>query len=461
MRSSSVAQLGLQLVGLGLELPRRSPSARLSACSASAASASLRPRPARPPWRGALTSARSRSRSPVARRAPGVELRPPGRPRAGSTPLRASAGLEPSSSVRRRRTSSIRARYRRASAPVRVEPVPAGRGRATCRPPTGARRRRRRRLASRRRAARWSRCSGPNGAGKTTTVETLEGYRRPAAGPGAGARARPGRRPRRARAPRIGVMLQDGRRVPGHPGRSRPCACSPPTTTSPPTPTRCSTGWAWPTGPARRGAASRAASSSACRWRWPWSAGPRSPSSTSPPRASTSAAGPGRARGRRRAARRRGVRRAAHHPRARRGRAHGRPRRDHRPRPAGGRGHPRRAARPGGADEIRFGAAAGLDVAALGARLGARRAARSARASTGRRRRLAGARWPRLTAWLAEHDLPLADLRAGRATPRGRVPPPHRRRATAAPSRPGLRPARDASEADERRCGPRPGSSWR
>ncbi|MBW3548867.1 MAG: ATP-binding cassette domain-containing protein [Actinobacteria bacterium] len=50
---------------------------------------------------------------------------------------------------------------------------------------------------------------GPNGAGKTTTVETLEGYRRPAAG-----RVRVlGLDPvadRRRLAPRIGVMLQQG-----------------------------------------------------------------------------------------------------------------------------------------------------------------------------------------------------------------------------------------------------------
>ncbi|MDA8291366.1 MAG: ABC transporter ATP-binding protein [Actinomycetota bacterium] len=50
---------------------------------------------------------------------------------------------------------------------------------------------------------------GPNGAGKTTTVETLEGYRRPSAG-----RVRVlGLDPvadRRTLAPRIGVMLQDG-----------------------------------------------------------------------------------------------------------------------------------------------------------------------------------------------------------------------------------------------------------
>lgn len=55
---------------------------------------------------------------------------------------------------------------------------------------------------------------GPNGAGKTTTVETLEGYRRP----GAGAARVLGLDPlsqRRALAPRIGVMLQEGGIYPG------------------------------------------------------------------------------------------------------------------------------------------------------------------------------------------------------------------------------------------------------
>lgn len=55
---------------------------------------------------------------------------------------------------------------------------------------------------------------GPNGAGKTTSVETLEGYRRPAAG-----RARVlGLDPvaeHAALAPRIGVMLQEGGLYPG------------------------------------------------------------------------------------------------------------------------------------------------------------------------------------------------------------------------------------------------------
>jgi len=55
---------------------------------------------------------------------------------------------------------------------------------------------------------------GPNGAGKTTTVETLEGYRAPTAG----AVRVLGLDPRRDRAtlmPRIGVMLQTGGVYPG------------------------------------------------------------------------------------------------------------------------------------------------------------------------------------------------------------------------------------------------------
>jgi ABC-2 type transport system ATP-binding protein len=66
-------------------------------------------------------------------------------------------------------------------------------------------------------------------------------------------------------------------------------------------------------------------------------------------------------------------------------------------------------------DEIRFGAPSGLDVASLGVRVGASvvevmpgeyRVAASAAPAT----------VAALTAWLAEHDLPLADLRAGRQT---------------------------------------------
>ena len=62
-------------------------------------------------------------------------------------------------------------------------------------------------------------CSGPNGAGKTTTVETLEGYRRPDAGPVRGARPRPGRATTRPSTRRIGRDAPGRRRGPG---RARP-----------------------------------------------------------------------------------------------------------------------------------------------------------------------------------------------------------------------------------------------
>jgi ABC-2 type transport system ATP-binding protein len=55
---------------------------------------------------------------------------------------------------------------------------------------------------------------GPNGAGKTTTVETLEGYRRPDAGAVRVLGLDPIRDARRLK-PRIGVMLQEGGVYPG------------------------------------------------------------------------------------------------------------------------------------------------------------------------------------------------------------------------------------------------------
>jgi ABC-2 type transport system ATP-binding protein len=69
----------------------------------------------------------------------------------------------------------------------------------------------------------------------------------------------------------------------------------------------------------------------------------------------------------------------------------------------------------GGGDEIRFGAPAGLDVAALTARI-----ALPVVEATPGEYVVTGAPVPAtvaaLTAWLAENDLPLADLRAGRQT---------------------------------------------
>ena len=67
----------------------------------------------------------------------------------------------------------------------------------------------------------------------------------------------------------------------------------------------------------------------------------------------------------------------------------------------------------GAGDEIRFGAPTGLDVAALAAELGG-----AVSEATPGEYVVAVAPSPRaiatLTAWLADHDLPLADLRAGR-----------------------------------------------
>ncbi|CAN5650086.1 ABC transporter ATP-binding protein [soil metagenome] len=68
---------------------------------------------------------------------------------------------------------------------------------------------------------------------------------------------------------------------------------------------------------------------------------------------------------------------------------------------------------PAGGEEIRFGAPAGLDVVSLGAAVGG-----PVTEETPGEYRVGVAPSPSavaaLTAWLAEHDLPLADLRAGR-----------------------------------------------
>jgi ABC-2 type transport system ATP-binding protein len=69
--------------------------------------------------------------------------------------------------------------------------------------------------------------------------------------------------------------------------------------------------------------------------------------------------------------------------------------------------------RGAGGAEIRFGAPTGLDVVSLGGRLGA-----PVVEETAGEYRVASAGSPQIvaaiTAWLAEHDLPLADLRVGR-----------------------------------------------
>ena len=78
-------------------------------------------------------------------------------------------------------------------------------------------------------------------------------------------------------------------------------------------------------------------------------------------------------------------------------------------------GTPAELMRSGGATDIRFGAPPGIDTAGLAARIGAA----VVEAEPGEYR-VEGAATPErvaaLTAWLAEHGLPLADLRAGRQT---------------------------------------------
>ena len=78
-----------------------------------------------------------------------------------------------------------------------------------------------------------------------------------------------------------------------------------------------------------------------------------------------------------------------------------------------GVGTPAELMTAGAGEEIRFGAPPGLDVADLGARLGAAVVEESPgeyRVDTA----ASPAAVAGLTAWLADHDLPLADLRAGR-----------------------------------------------
>ena len=78
-----------------------------------------------------------------------------------------------------------------------------------------------------------------------------------------------------------------------------------------------------------------------------------------------------------------------------------------------GVGTPAELMTAGAGDEIRFGAPPGLDTADLGDRLGAAVAEESPgeyRVDTAATPAAVAA----LTAWLADHDLPLADLRAGR-----------------------------------------------
>ena len=105
--------------------------------------------------------------------------------------------------------------------------------------------------------------------------------------------------------------------------------------------------------------------------------------------------------------------RRADDPRPRRGREARRPRRDPRPRIGRGGRQPRVAHDRGGRRRGALRRAAGLDTAALATRLGV-----PVTEVTAGEYLVGGAGTPALvatlTAWLAEHDLPLADLRAGR-----------------------------------------------
>ena len=79
-------------------------------------------------------------------------------------------------------------------------------------------------------------------------------------------------------------------------------------------------------------------------------------------------------------------------------------------------GTPAELMQAGGGSEIRFGAPPGLDVAALSAALGAAAVVEEQPGEYRVDADASPAAVAALTAWLAERDLPLADLRAGRQT---------------------------------------------
>ena len=307
---------------------------------------------------------------------------------------------------------------------------------------------------------RCSPCSGPNGAGKT--IDRRRRGRACAPRPSGTVRVL-GLDPRREHA---ALMPQPRGDAPGRwgvrrrPTRSRCSAWSPRSTPTPTIPSPCSSGSASPTGPRPSGAPSRAASSSGCRSPSPSSGGPRSCSSTSRRPASTRPAGCWSASSIA-DLRTAGARRGRHHPRPGGGREGRRPGGDHRPGPGGRQRHARRAdAHLGrGRDPLR----------------------RARRASTPP----CSARpwWPAvdevapgeyvvaaeptpaninaLTSWLAAHDVPLADLRAGRQSLEdvflrmtaitGEIPAVRidtdRRERRRAPGRPPPGPARPAQRA--------------
>ena len=257
---------------------------------------------------------------------------------------------------------------------------------------------------------------GPNGAGKTSTVETLEGYRRPSAGT---VRVL-GHDPvvhHRISCRRIGVMLQRGGVYPTMSRAQGGRALRRATTRTPRIPTRCSTWWVSARWPGRRGGVCRGANSSASRWPSRSWVDRRWSSSTSPPPAWTpKAASPS---GQSIAAlRERGtcVVLTTHElPEAERLADevvivnHGR---------AVARGTVAELSAAGGGSRIQFAAPPGVDVSGLAATLGGD--AGSVFEQEPGRYVVSGqptpARLGALAGWLAEHDLPLADLHAGGGT---------------------------------------------
>ena len=132
-------------------------------------------------------------------------------------------------------------------------------------------------------------CSGPTAPARPRRSRPSRATAGPTRGSGAGARPRPVADHAQLTR-RIGVMLQDGRRLHRHPTARGPAPVRR-LLRRPRRPRRAArAGRAGRPPPHRPGASCRAASSSACRWPWPWSADPRWRSSTSPPPASIRAA---------------------------------------------------------------------------------------------------------------------------------------------------------------------------
>ena len=119
---------------------------------------------------------------------------------------------------------------------------------------------------------------GPNGSGKTTTVECVEGLRRPDGGTVRVLGLDP--RATATGSRQVGVQLQAAQL----PDRMRVWEALELYSSFyriRPTGGRCWTIWGSPTGGTPASASSPAARSSACRWRWHWSATRGSRSSTS------------------------------------------------------------------------------------------------------------------------------------------------------------------------------------